>query len=184
MSGTPYDIDVDSIRGAFPPGTGAPSLLLDFAAWLKGRPWGSAGCYQLVGQFSDDAPIVDGSPLRERIALFMRLPEGSVVGFWLGADRNLARAPIVVLGSERQYEIIAASLEGLLAKIALQRFEEEGAWTDFTPHEDADDATNELAEWLRKRLGIRNLYALTKMSSGLPDFTQWMEQWCRDREAL
>jgi hypothetical protein len=90
----------------------------------------------------------------------------------------------VVLGSERQYEIIAASLEGLLAKIAPQRFEEEGAWTDFTPHEDADDATDELAEWLRRRLGIRNLYALTKMSSGLPDFTQWMEQWCRDREAL
>jgi hypothetical protein len=86
MSGTPYDVDVDSIRGAFPPGTGAPSLLLDFAAWLKGRPWGSAGCYQLVGQFSDDAPIVDGSPLREHFALFMRLPEGSVVGFWLGAD--------------------------------------------------------------------------------------------------
>jgi hypothetical protein len=184
MSDTPYHIDIDSMRRAFPPGTEAPPLLLDFAAWLEGRPWGSVGCYHLVGEFSDLAPIVDGSPLRDRFALFMRLPEGSVVGFWLGADRDLAKAPIVVLGSEGQNEIIATSLEGLLAKIALQRFEEEGAWTDFTPHEEAEDATDELAAWLRKRLGVRNLFALTKAPSGLPDFTRWVEKWCRDREAF
>jgi hypothetical protein len=60
--------NLDSIRGAFPPGIEAPSLLVDFADWLNGRPWGSVGCFSLQGQFSDQAPIFDGSPLRDRFS--------------------------------------------------------------------------------------------------------------------
>ena len=187
MSDEPYPIDIDSIRRAFPPGIEAPPLLLDFAGWLGGRPWGSAGCFSLVGAFSDSAPIVDGSPLRDQFALFARLPEGSVVGAWYGLGGRAANAPIVVLGSEGQHEIIATSLEGLLAKIALQRFEEDDEWTDFTPHEDAEDATDELADWLAERLdfkdlGVKNLEKLAEPRAGLPDFGGWMEKWCRDRE--
>ena len=112
----------------------------------------------------------------------MRLPEGSVVGAWYGAGTSVEKAPIVVLGSEGQYEIIASSLEGLLAKVAIQRFEEDVVWTDFTPHEDAEDDTGELAEWLVKRLRVRDLRSLTEPPAGLPDFGRWMEKWCRDRE--
>ena len=72
MSDDPYRIDIESIRRAFPPGIEAPPLLLDFAAWLEGRPWGSVGCFSLVGDFTDSAPIVDGSPLRDQFALFMQ----------------------------------------------------------------------------------------------------------------
>jgi hypothetical protein len=38
LSETPYPIDFDSLRRTFPPGIEPPSLLLDFAAWLEGRP--------------------------------------------------------------------------------------------------------------------------------------------------
>jgi hypothetical protein len=110
VSDPPYRIDLDSILRAFPHQTEPPRLLLDFAAWLDGRPWGSVGCFSLVGQFTDHAPVYDGSPLRDDFALFLRLPEGSVVGAWYGC--GAAEPPIVVLGSEGQYEILAASLEG------------------------------------------------------------------------
>jgi hypothetical protein len=180
LSDNHYSIDIDGVRRAFPPGTEAPTLLLDFAAWLAGRAWGSVGCFNLVGDFPDRAPIFDGSPLREKFALFARLPEGSVVGAWYGAGQKVA--PIVVLGSEGQHEILAASLEGLLAKIALRRFEEDDAWTDFVPHEDADDATGQLADWLGKRLGVKDLKKLAEPPTGLPDFGRWIEKWCRDRE--
>jgi hypothetical protein len=182
LSHPPYSIDLDSIRRAFPPGTEPPPLLLDFAAWLKGHSWGSVGCFDLVGRFSDQAPIVDGSPLRNDFALFLRLPEGSAVGVWYGAGPNAANAPIVVLGSEGQNEILAASLEELLAKIALGHFEEEES--DFAPHEDAEDATGEFADWLGKRLGTKDLEQFTDAPSGLPDFGRWVEKWCRDREAF
>src|SRR5258708_26649067 len=179
LSDEPYRIDIDSIRRSFPPGIEAPPLLLDFAAWLQGRAWGSVGCFSLVGDFTDSAPIVDGSPLRDQFALFARLPEGSVVGCWYGAGGRASKAPIVLLGSEGQHEIIATSLEGLLAKIAFQRFEQDEEWTDFTPHEDADDATDELAEWLVNRLDGKDLEGLAARPAGLPDFGRWMTKWCR-----
>jgi hypothetical protein len=182
MSDPSYRIDLDSIRRAFPPGTEAPPLLIDFARWLEGRPWGSVGCFDLVGQFSDNAPIVDGSPLRRDFALFMRLPEGSVVGAWLPFATQHASASIVVLGSEGQHKILAASLESLLARIALGWFEENDEWTDFGPHEDADPATDQLADWLGKRLGVTDLKTFAEMPSGQPDFAGAMEKWCRDRE--
>jgi len=111
LSDPPYRIDIDSIRRAFPPGIEAPPLLLDFAAWLEGRPWGTVGCFSLVGDFTDSAPIADGSPLRDQFALFARLPEGSVVGCWYGigdaaadlaeARSDLRRAPGPSVGCRR-----------------------------------------------------------------------------------
>jgi len=180
LSDHPYRIDLDSIRRAFPPGTEPPALLLDFAVWLSGRPWGCIGCFDLVGQFSDFAPIVDGSLLRNDFALFLRRPEGSVVGIWYGAGLDAANAPVVVLGSEGRNEILAPSLEGLLAKIALRHFEK----GDLAPHDDAEDATDELADWLVHRLGTRHLEKLTEAPAGLVDFGRWAERWCRDREAF
>ena len=179
MSDQPYFVDIDSMRRAFAPGTEPPPLLLDFAGWLHGRPWGSVGCFDLAGKFSDAAPIVDGSPLRRAFALFMSLPEGSAVGAWLGAGSDPLQSPIVVLGSEGQNEVLAPSLEGFLARIALRRFEDR--WSDFEPHEDAEDATDELTAWLGKRLK-KSLSDLAQMPSGLPDFGRWIEEWCRSRE--
>jgi hypothetical protein len=144
-------------------------------------PWGSVGCFSLVGQFTDHAPVYDGSRLRDDFALFLRLPEGSVVGAWYGC--GAAEPPIVVLGSEGQYEILAASLEGLLAKIALGWFEANREWTDFAPYDDLEEhALDELADWLGARLGVTSLEALTETPSELPDFAQSITTWCWERE--
>jgi len=79
LSDTPYPIDLDSIRGAFPPGIEAPPLLVDFADWLNGRPWGSVGCFSLQGQFSDRAPIIDGTAhQKSSLALKARAELGRV----------------------------------------------------------------------------------------------------------
>ena len=84
MSDSLYRIDLDSVRRAFPVDVNAPPLLLDFAAWLDGRPWGSVGCFEVAGQFAEQAPIVDCRGLRNELALFLRLPDGSAVGAWYG----------------------------------------------------------------------------------------------------
>lgn len=182
LSDSVYRIDTNSIRRAFPPGIEPSPLLLDFAAWLEGRPWGTVGCFDLLGNFAETAPIVDGGPLRDNFALFARLPEGSVVGAWNPVGCDMATAPIVVLGSEGQHQILAGSLEGLLAKIALQRFEDEGEWTDFTPHEDVEDGTDELADWLSRRVAPKTLEQLAELPDDLPDFSRWVGKWCVDRE--
>ena len=179
MSDTPYSIDLDSIRGAFPPGIEAPSLLVDFADWLNGRPWGSVGRFSLQGQFSDQAPIFDGSPLRDRFSLFMRLPDGSAVGGWYGAGLDRDNPPIVGLGSEGDYELLAPSLDGLLAKLTSQQFDK--AWSDLKPHDEVECQTDELAKWLAGQ-PIGDKAACDDGAAELPDFRGFVEKWSRDRE--
>jgi hypothetical protein len=179
MSEICYRVDLDSVRKAFPLWLETPPLLVEFAAWLEGRPWGGVGCFDLVGQFSEKAPLFDSSLLRNEFALFMRLPDGSAVGTWYPNAGTAALAPVVLIGSEGQHEILAPSPEGLLAKIALRQFED----SDLHPHEDADDETDELAAWLCKRLGVKDLSMTLRAPSPLPDFAVAMDQWCRDREA-
>nr|WP_247309969.1 MULTISPECIES: hypothetical protein [unclassified Bradyrhizobium] len=179
LSDTPYPIDLDSIRGAFPPGIEAPSLLVDFADWLNGRPWGSVGRFSLQGQFSDQAPIFDGSPLRDRFSLFMRLPDGSAVGGWYGAGLDRDNPPIVGLGSEGDYELLAPSLDGLLAKLTSQQFDK--AWSDLKPHDEVECQTDELAKWLAGQ-PIGDKAACDDGAAELPDFRGFVEKWSRDRE--
>jgi hypothetical protein len=176
LSEKPYPIDLDSIRGAFPPGIEAPSLLVEFADWLKGRPWGSVGCFSLQGQFSDQAPIFDGSPLRDRFSLFMRLPDGSAVGGWYGAGLDRDNPPIVGLGSEGDHELLAPSLDGLLAKLTSQQFDK--AWHDLLPNEDVECQTVELAQWLAGRTAG----GPPACDEGLPDFRGFVAGWSRERE--
>lgn len=180
MSERPYLIDLESIRRAIPHHLEASPLLLDFADWLHGRPWGTVGCFDLVGQFAEQAPIVDGSLLRNEFALFFHLPEGSAVGAWCRPSLTLDVAPIVVLGSEGQHEILAPSFAGLLARIALRRFEEGNS--DFLPYEDGDDCTAELGDWLKRRLRLDSLGPLADLAPDSSDFACWLDKWCEDRE--
>jgi hypothetical protein len=180
LSDQPYRIDIPSIRRAFPPGLEAPPLLLDFATWLVGRPWGSVGCFDLRGQFSDTAPVFDSSPLRDRFALFMRLPDGSAVGAWYAEGFDSGDPPIVGLGSEGDYGILAPSLAWLIVKLAAQEFG--SAWHDLAPHEDVECKTVELAQWLATRLAAEGLAPLEQASTGLPDFRTFIETWSRERE--
>lgn len=179
MPDTPYPIDLDSIRGAFPPGIEAPSLLLDFARWLNGRPWGSVGCFSLQGQFADHAPIVDGSPLRDRFSLFMRLPDGSAVGGWYGAGLDRDNPPVVGLGSEGDYELLAPDLGGLLAKLTSRQFGK--AWSDLNPHDEVECQTAELAQWLARQRPNGET-GCDEAAAELPDFRGFIEKWSRDRE--
>jgi hypothetical protein len=181
LSDPHYHIDLDSIRRAFPPGTEVPPLLLDFAGWLEGRPWGSVGCFDLRGQFADTAPVFDSSPLRDKFALFMRLPDGSAVGAWYGAGLDQSNPPIVGLGSEGDYAILAPSLDGLIGRLASQEFET--AWHDLAPHDDVECETAELAQWLAPRLAAVGLAPSEQASSELPDFRAFIDKWSRDREA-
>jgi hypothetical protein len=108
----------------------------------------------------------------------MRLPDGSLVGYWHGVPGGGA-PPIVLVESEGQYETLAPSMESFLAKLALKQFV-----GDLTPDEDEDDATEALAAWLRERLGEADLQKLTEQPVSSPDFRTWVEAWSAEREAF
>ena len=116
----------------------------------------------------------------DQFALFIKLPDGSSVGYWLAA-RDLAQTPIVLLGSEGAYATLAPDLETLLARIALGDFANKGPGADFL-YSDEDygegivpDLRDAMQEFLRKQTGIQDLAALARQARPYPsDFTQWV----------
>ena len=188
MSEQRYRIELESVIRAFPPGIGMPPLLGDFAAWLAEQRWGSVGAFALVGRRSDDAPIVDGAPLRDEFALFLRMPDGGVGGFWYGGAAN-AEPPVAMLGSEGDAEIVADSLAAFLARIALRDFSAYSPWGDFpaddrrfAADDDAVDATPQLAAWLCERLGVVRLEPLRVPDPARADLGARMLAWTESRE--
>jgi len=127
-----YEVDLNELAKAFPGQPGAvslPPLLRRFGEWMSGKPWRSIGAFDLDVRWSDDH-FPGGEFYYDSFALFIKLPDGSSVGYWL-AESDLAHAPIVVLGSEGEFATIAPNLETLLARIALGDFGEKGPTADF-----------------------------------------------------
>lgn len=192
MAQDPYIVRRESLAAAFPPGHEPPRLLLDFADWLDGRPWGSLGCFRLQGTLSDEAPVVDGSALRREFSLFLYLPDGSLVGLWHPDGVPRAASPVVGLGSEGDAAVLAGSLEGFLAKLAREAFSEP-AWSDLAAYEDddekdeaeiaGDDAHSALAAWLGDRIGAARLDELAGDACDQTAFAARMDSWMHEREA-
>jgi hypothetical protein len=180
---TAYQVDLDELVKAFPSQAGSaslPPLLRRFGEWMAGKPWRSIGAFDLAVRWSD-LNVPGGEFYYDQFALFIKLPDGSSVGYWL-AGRDLAQAPIVFLGSEGAYATLAPNLETLLARIALGDFGNKGPGADFL-YSDEDygegvvpDLRGALQEFLREQTGIQDLAALARKARPYSsDFTQWVE---------
>ncbi len=198
MAQDPYIVRSETLPAAFPPGHEPPRLLLDFADWLDGRPWGSLGCFRLQGTLSDEAPIIDGSALRREFSLFLYLPDGSRVGFWHPDGVPTPSSPVVGLGSEGDAAILAGSLEDFLAKLSRDAFSD-SAWSDLAAAEEDEDededeedlaraadgdARNALADWLAGRIGPERLDEQAGEICDSTAFAARMDAWMHEREAF
>ena len=177
-----YQVDIEELGQAFPGGSDMsrlPRLLVRFGEWLAGKPWRSVGGFDLDVRWSD-LGFAGGEFFYDQFALFIKLADGSSVGYWL-ADRDLARAPIVVLGSEGDDALLAPDLETFLARIALGDFDNKGPASDFL-YSDEDygdgvvpDLRGAMQAFLRDETGIRDLQSLARRGrSSSRDFAQWV----------
>lgn len=181
-----YSVDWESIVRAFPPKQKPPSLLKDFSHWAKTKEWGSVGCFELGGTLIDQAPLAyDSYLLRDEFALFMHLPEGSWIGFWIVEnskiqikDRQIL--PVVLVGSEGQLEVLADSFESFLAQLALGLFETSDM--DLMVHEDSVPILDELEKWLQKKLGVKDVHDIVQPISFDAIYRSYIEAWLEARE--
>lgn len=151
-----YPVDWPSIGHHFPADFAAPRLLQDFAQWAEQQTWGSVGFFSVMGGRMDDRWIDDGLDLAERFPAFLRLPEGSTVGYW---RRDDGRAPIVLVGSEGELAVLADDLPEFLNRLARTAVPEQ--WANFPSElthdpdeQDEDqpaDARPRLAQWLQQK---------------------------------
>ncbi|WP_424950544.1 hypothetical protein [Deinococcus sp.] len=147
---------VQELRAIFPALIPFPPLLADFVAWAEQFERGQLGWFEFEAQRLDDDWIENGAALADQFALFIRLPDGSMVGFWK-PDGDAGALPVVLLGSEGAQEVLGSTLEEFLWNWARGEL---GEAYDLMPDDQAGaeasdeqpaDARPALAAWLQEK---------------------------------
>lgn len=190
-------VDLAPLQRAFAPPAKAPDLLLSFARWLQtaaaaGLPLaeGLGGDRGSWTDRFDEHWIEEGADLSERFAPIIPLGDGSQIALWNRADGN-SDWPVVLIGGEGEAAVLADTLAGFLARLALAKFDEPAdvdvgqdgySWLEFRATiEDEDAATaaaataeeradlaaariarKALGDWLRTQVGQDDLASLAR----------------------
>lgn len=145
----------EGFGAAFPDDVAEHPLLRPFLAWLGERPWGAVGYFEATPGNGDDLVPAEVN-VDDDFAMVLRLPDGSLAGFWLAETRVIEEAPFVVFSSDGELEVAAPNFPCFLDRLASQDWSEYRASADFLvelPEEEDDaesapDATDELRAWL------------------------------------
>ena len=163
-----YTVNVESLHRNFPSEWKVPSLLLEFANWLKDKTPGRLGYFSLQSERFDDYWIENGADLHSNFAFFVRDPTGGRIGYWLYEGQATESAPIVLLGSEGETKILAASLDEFLRRLA----EGTTGAADLDSHDGGKEDGAELTEWL----SVRKEQTPQK-ARAIPDLSTWLDNW-------
>jgi hypothetical protein len=168
MKAENYPVDVESLHEHFPPHFPVPKMLTEFAEWVKSQPWLSVGEFRVTSEhwfdYGDNA-----CDLYRHFALFLRSSSGDVAGYWLPEGTFHPDPPVVVIGSEGQFQTLGDSLSHFLERLARRQ-------TGFEPFDDRDEEIGDhgelLLDWLRQQSETS-----TAGSVEVPDFAEWWKKW-------
>jgi hypothetical protein len=160
-----YVPDLASLASGFPAALPAPELLREFAEKLAGEERSSLGYFHL-----ESAPLeaaYAGSDaaterLRERLGIFLVLPDRSRVALWEQAGRAPA---VVLLGAGGVVKTLAENLEGFLLALARGETEVGNGAAEFA------GVREELGAWLAAK-GISRV----SESVHTDEFAAWFDQ--------
>jgi len=192
-----YTVDLPSLHEAFPPDFPVPTLLLEFAEWIRDKPVWSLGDLDVQGARLSDHWAEEFSDLSPNLVPFLHMGEGSLIAFWRLDPSAAVSPPVVLIGSEGSLKFLADSLAQFLGKLAagntgvelldpkrprdetklrklpewLQRFIAHMA-AQITDNPEPPDLRPKLATWLSKRNLPQEPPARTH-----PDFREWFKAW-------
>jgi hypothetical protein len=178
-----YYVDMEGIDRIMPPGVAMPPKLAAFLKWVGTQPNGSVGHMEFGGNRFDDHWIENGSKLATQFVQFIRLGDGTTIGYWLYKGRTLDTAPIVLLGSEGELEILAHGLPEFLAGLVNNNHDGNADLTADRDEDDDDKTANrraELGEFLASafKFTVDENTDYAKAAQGKhPDLKKWMDDW-------
>lgn len=146
---------MSNIQSIFNKNIPFPKLLADFEQWAEQFDYGALGYFEFETDELDDNWIENGSQLTDQFAIWLRLGEGSMIGFWRPEHFNDDDIlPVVLLGSEGEVEVLGESLEDFLYKWGNNGGEFENVY-DLSPSGEEDDETEYLhhliLDWLKDK---------------------------------
>jgi hypothetical protein len=171
----------DAVQANFPKGVKLPDCLRAVCDYLDAHGYPLSGCFEICDWGRKDAAgwFRNDAATQNRVAIFGRGSTGSSYALWLVPNRNPDEAPVVLLGSEGEFIVLASNAFEFCRLLGLGYDEVESDDLTAPPAEWAETAG--LRNWLAERFKIE----FPPTGEGIarvarekdPGFGEWMRQW-------
>ena len=171
----------DVVQSNFPEGVQLPQCLRTLCDYLDVRGYPLSGCFEICDRGKKDAEgwFPGDAETQDKIAIFGRGSTGSSYALWLVPNPNPYGAPVVLLGSEGEFLVLASNALEFCRLLGLGYSEVESDDLSGPPQEWPE--TEGLRTWLSDRFGItfptNGEGIVLEARERHPDFASWMHAW-------
>jgi hypothetical protein len=165
------------LQEAFPPGILLPRGIEVLCEYLDAHGYPISGCFEIDAVHGvAEVEHWFRPEARGRVAVFGRGADGTAYALWLCGGRNPVNAPVVMLGSEGDVAVLAATPLAFCSLLGCG-YDELGV-DPFGEPPGSQEETAPLREWLKDNLGLdcpnSGEEIVAAAPEGLPDFHAWV----------
>lgn len=144
----------DEVETKFPTGAFLPTPIRALCDFLDANGYPMSGCFEISTIGDDDmaAWFPNDKAMQHQFAVFGRGSTGSVYALWLAAGTVANTAPVVVLGSEGEFLVLATNAWEFCRLLGCGYDELE--WDDLKQPSPITDAAQPLRDWLKQYLNM------------------------------
>lgn len=173
----------DEVQAGFPAGVALPDSIRCICEFADAHGYPISGCFEINTRGDDAAAwFPNDLAMQRQIAVFGNGSTGSTYALWLTHQPDPAQAPVVVFGSEGEFQVLAESATEFCQLLACGFNELE--WDDLTAAPECRDETQPFRDWVAERLGVARLadpaQAVQAAKARYPEFAEWVNCWQRD----
>lgn len=171
----------DAVQSNFPDGVKLPDCLRAVCDYLDMYGYPVSGCFEICDWGRKDAEgwFPNDPATRSQVAIFGRGSTGSSYALWLVPNPNPDEAPVVLLGSEGDFVVLASNAFEFCRLLGVGYGEVESDDLSALPTESAETAG--LRKCLAERFGIdfpatgEDIARIARERH--PRFGEWMRAW-------
>lgn len=170
----------DSVQSCFPDGVRLPDAIRCICDFFDANGYPISGCFELNTRGDDAASwFPNNTDIQRQIAVFGNGSTGSTYALWLTHSANPDDAPVVVLGSEGDFKVLAESPAQICQLLACGYDELE--WDDLSTTPTCHDETTPFRQWIADKLGLdcpsTGASIAQRADDRFPGFADWVTAW-------
>lgn len=169
------------VASKFPPGVALPEGVRVLCDYLDTHGYPLSGCFEIsrIGREDVESWFPDDEAMQQQFAVFGRGSTGSTYALWLRDTQDASAAPVVVLGSEGEFLVLATDCREFCRLLGCGYDELE--WDKLTEPGKKWNETQPLRDWLAEKMSLdfpatgEAIVAAAKAKH--PDFAQYVTAW-------
>jgi len=168
------------IQANFPKGMKVPESIRSLCAYLEKHDYPISGTFEINSRKDVAAEWFPGDKTMQRqIAVFGNSSTGSTYALWLTNEKDPEEAPVVLLGSEGDFVVLAMNATEFCRLLGCGY--EELEWDDLSGPPALWDETAKLRKWLSAKLDLQcpetGQEIVAPAQNRHNGFADWMRKW-------